>query len=146
MSLAAVRLAMMESFAMISGVEVPQDPLPREIDDKTIIVFPRIGETVAMSKGAVPRSVAVQKSDTIFVEYHRRIPYEHLGSTIGDITTMIDTMTDLCWRENAGGRFNGTVMSVQRVGLVHFGSLGWNEWTFGARLEVGFIHLTSVSA
>lgn len=79
------------------------------------------------------------------VEYHRRIPYEHLGSTMGDVTTMIETITLATWSELAGGKFDGTVLSIDEVALIHFGALGWNEWTFGARLEVSFTHLTEVA-
>lgn len=146
MTLSAVRTAMMERFALISGVEVPQDPLPHEIDDKTIVVFPRTDFSDTISKGSASQSVAVQSVGTMQVEYHRRIPYEHLGSTMSDITAIVDTIEDVVWSEHAGGKFDGTVFSIQRVALMHFGALGWNEWTFGARLEISFVYHRHVTA
>lgn len=147
MTLAAVRVAMMEKFATISGVIVPPDPLPREIDDKTIVVFPRSKNAGVMSRGK-NGSIVTRSNDVMQVEYHRRVPYEHLGSTMGDITAMIDTIDDAVWEEFAsgGGGFDGTVFSVEGVSLIHFGALGWNEWTFGARLEISFTHLTDISS
>jgi hypothetical protein len=146
MTLAAVRLAMMTKFATISGITVPQDPLPTQISDKTIMIFPRTGPTSVVGRGA-SRSLSFSSSKTMDLEYHRRIPYEHLGSTIGDITTMIDTITEMAWGEFAsgGGRFDGTVESIEDVALMHFGALGWNEWTFGARMEISFTYLTDVN-
>lgn len=146
MTLSAVRLAMMDRFSQISGVNVPDDPLPREIDDKTIVVFPRTNESVPLSRGRTPQDIAIRSMDVMQVEYHRRVPYEHLGSTMGDVSTMIDTITAVAWSELAGGKFDGTIFSIQRVALVHFGALGWNEWTFGARLEISFTYDTNVSA
>lgn len=144
MSLSAIRLAMMERFAEISGVNVPLDPLPHTIDDKTIVVFPRTADSTLIGKGKAG-GLSTQSSDIMQVEYHRRIPYEHLGSTMGDITLMIETITDVVWAELAGGKFDGTVLSIQGVSLAHFGALGWNEWTFGARLEIAYTHLTHVT-
>lgn len=140
MSLAEVRLAMMDNFSTIPGVTIPQDPLPREIVDKTIIVFPRAQTSSAqsMARGAV----ATQTPGSMQVEYHRRIPYEHIGSVMADVTEMIDTIDDLCWKEHAGGKFDGTVLAVREISLEHFGALGWNEWTFGARLLVAFSYLS----
>lgn len=146
MALADVRLAMMERYAELSGVTVPQDPLPMQLVDKSIIIFPRIGETVILSKGRTAGSVAVRSSDVMQVEYHRRIAYEQLGTTMGDITTMIDTIGEVAWSELAGGKFDDTVLSIDRVALAHFGAIGWNEWTFGARLEIAFTHLTHISS
>lgn len=143
MSLAAVRLAMMDKLDTITGVTVPQDPLPRTIDDKTIVVFPRTEESTVIAKG-VGRGLSLQTPGIMQVEYHRRVPYEHLGSTMGDISTMIDTISTLCWKEQAGGRFDGTVLQIRGVSLEHFGALGWNEWTFGARLMVSFTYLTTI--
>lgn len=145
MSLADVRLAMMESLATISGVVVPADPLPKKIDDKTILVFPNVQTATVISK-AQGRGVATAVEGSMYVEYHRRVPYEHLGSTMGDITSMIDTITDLVWGELAGGRFDGTVHNIQGVSLAHFGALGWNEWTFGARLMVSFTYLKTITS
>lgn len=147
MTLAAVRLAMMDRFQDISGVNVPGDPLPREIDDKTIIVFPRSKNSGLLSRGKAG-SITTRSNDVMQVEYHRRIPYEHLGSTMGDITTMIDTIEFAVWGEFVlgGGGFDGTVFSIEGVSVVHFGALGWNEWTFGARLEISFTHLNDVSS
>lgn len=146
MSLQAVRLAMMERFADISGVTVPADPLPFQITDKTILIFPKMGPTEKIARGA-GRSLGFQSTRTIDLEYHRRIPYEHLGETIGDVTTMIDTITEMAWGESASGgsRFSGTVESIESVDLMHVGALGWNEWTFGARIEISFIYFTSVN-
>lgn len=144
MSLAAVRLAMMERFTEIAGAHVPADPLPHTIDDKTIVVFPRSGLSNLLSKGRGP-NIVIKSPEVMQVEYHRRIPYEHLGSTMGDITSMIETITLVTWGEMAGGRFDGTVFSIDEVALVHFGALGWNEWTFGARLEIAFTHMIEVS-
>lgn len=143
MTLSAVRLAMMESLATISGVTVPEDPLPKVIDDKTIIVFPGLQTTTILSK-ARDRGIAISSDGTMQVEYHRRVPYEHLGSTMGDITSMIDTITELIWGELAGGGFSGTVHNIRGVALAHFGALGWNEWTFGARIMVSFTYLTTI--
>jgi hypothetical protein len=131
---------MMERFAQIPGIIVPGDPLPMTIEDKTIVVFPRIGQSVALSAGR-NGGVAVQAPEVMQVEYHRRIPYEHLGSTMGDITSIIDSLTDVIWSELAGGKFDGTISNIQSVSLAHFGAIGWNEWTFGARLDVAFTHL-----
>jgi len=144
MSLAEVRIAMMESLATLSGVDVPQDPLPREIEDKTIVVFPRIEESSVIAKG-VGRGLSLQTPGAMQVEYHRRVPYEHLGSTFGDVSTMIGTISDLVWKEQAGGKFDGTVLAIRSVALEHFGALGWNEWTFGARLVVSFTYLTTIT-
>lgn len=144
MSLSAVRLAMMERFGEISGAHVPEDPLPHTIDDKTIVVFPRSGSSSLLSRGR-GANIAIRSPEVMQVEYHRRIPYEHLGSTMGDITSMIEAITLATWGELAGGKFDGTVLSIDEVSLVHFGALGWNEWTFGARLEISFTHLTEVS-
>lgn len=144
MSLTAVRLAMMERFAEISGVSVPSDPLPMTIQDKTIVVFPATGNSNLLGKGK-DGGIALQSPEIMQVEYHRRIPYEHLGSTMGDITSMIETITNVVWGELAGGKFDGTVSSVQRVSLAHFGALGWNEWTFGARLEIAYTHLSHIT-
>ena len=135
---------MMEALAAISGVDVPQDPLPREIEDKTIVVFPRTEESVVIAKG-VGRGLSLQTPGTMQVEYHRRVPYEHLGSTFGDISTMIGTISDLVWKEQAGGKFDGTILAIRSVALEHFGALGWNEWTFGARLVVSFTYLTTIT-
>ena len=143
MTLAAVRLAMMESLSSISGVNVPSDPLPKTIDDKTIVVFPNVQSSNVISKG-VGRGLGTATEGTMQIEYHRRIPYEQLGSTMGDITAMIDTITELVWGELAGGKFDGTVHNIQGVSLAHFGALGWNEWTFGARLMVSFTYLTTI--
>lgn len=146
MSLVDVRLAMMQKFAEITGVTVPADPLPFEISDKTILVFPRMGTAIIESRGK-NGSIVLRCPDTIQVEYHRRIPYEHLGSTMGDVTAMIQTLILSVWGEfvQGGGHFNSTVLAIEGVSLTHFGALGWNEWTFGARLEVALIHLTDVS-
>lgn len=146
MSLSAVRLAMMDTLSGITGVTVPSDPLPMTILDKTIVVFPRIGDSELLSRGRTAGEIAIQSHESMQVEYHRRVPYEHLGSTMGDITTMIETISDLVWAEMAGGKFGGTILSVQGVSLMHFGALGWNEWTFGARLGVNFTHVSLVSA
>lgn len=146
MSLSTVRLAMMERFALISGVDVPSDPLPITISDKTIVVFPRIGKSTLLSKGRLPGDIAIQSDDVMQIEYHRRVPYRELGSTMGDITSMIETLTDVTWGELAGGKFDGTILSIQDVDLAHFGALGWNEWTFGARLEISYTHLTNISS
>lgn len=143
MSLSAVRLAMMERFAQISGVDVPEDPLPARIIDKTIIVFPRSNDSVLQGKKT--GVVGIMSEDVMQVEYHRRVSYENLGSTIGDITTMIQTISDATWSEHGGGKFDGTVFSIRGVALVHFGALGWNEWTFGARLEISYSHLYGVT-
>lgn len=143
MSLADVRLAMMESLAGISGVIVPADPLPKTIDDKTILVFPGTNVSSLIGKGR-NGGLALSDSGTMQVEYHRRVPYEHLGSTIGDITSMIDTIEVLVWEELAGGKFDGTISNIQGVSLAHLGALGWNEWTFGARLMVSFTYLTTI--
>lgn len=140
MSLSAVRLAMMERFAQISGVDVPDDPLPARISDKTILVFPRSNQSAAQSRGKDPGSVGILSEDVMQVEYHRRVSYENLGSTMGDITTMIQTIGDTTWGEHAGGKFDGTILGIRGVSLVHLGALGWNEWTFGARLEISFAH------
>jgi len=144
MSLAAVRLAMMETMDTIAGVTVPQDPLPRTIDDKTIIVFPRAEESVLIAKGGVAQGLSLQTPGTMQIEYHRRIAYEHLGSVMGDVSTMIDTISTLVWKELTGGYFDGTVSTIRGVSLEHFGALGWNEWTFGARLMVSFTYLTTI--
>lgn len=65
---------------------------------------------------------------------------------MGDITSMIDTITEWIWGELAGGKFDGTVLNISSVALVHFGALGWNEWTFGARLMVSFTYLTTITS
>jgi hypothetical protein len=146
MTMATVRLAMMNRFSDISGVIVPPDPLPLLIDDKTIVVFPRSSESSSLSKGSARGAVAITSDDVLQIEYHRRIPYEHLGSTFGDVTNMIDTISTICWSEHAGGKFDGEVFAIRGVSLVHFGALGWNEWTFGARLEVAFSYLANVTS
>ena len=146
MSLEAVRLAMMDRYQGISGVVVPQDPLPMQIEDKSIIVFPRIGESNLLSKGRTSGALAIQSSDVMQVEYHRRVPYERLGSVIADVTEMVDAITDMTWGELAGGKFDDTILAITRVALAHFGEIGWNEWTFGARLEISFTHLTHISS
>lgn len=143
MTLSLVRLAMMESLATIPGVSVPSDPLPKTIEDKTIVVFPDVVNSSIISK-ARDRGIATASEGTMQIEYHRRVPYEHLGSTMGDITSMIDTITELVWGELAGGGFGGTVHNIRGVALAHFGALGWNEWTFGARLMVSFTYLTTI--
>lgn len=144
MSVSAVRLAMMERFADISGVVVPADPLPLEIENKSIIVFPRIGNTSILSRGK-DGGVAFQAEDVMQVEYHRVIPYRELGTVIGDVTSMIESIREATWSEVAGGKFDGTVLTVSSVSLAHFGAIGWNEWTFGARLEISYTHLSHVS-
>lgn len=146
MGLPEVRQAMMTKLRTISGVTVPQDPLPHTISDKTIVVFPRTSGTALSSTGRTRGEVAVRARSVLQVEYHRRIPYKELGSTIGDVTSMIDTIEDLVWGQAAGGRFDGTIISVEGVDLAHFGALGWNEWTFGARLEVTVTHGDLISA
>lgn len=147
MSLSAARLAMMDVFGDITGITVPPDPLPREIDDKTIVVFPRSANMGISSRGKAG-SIVVRSNDVMQVEYHRRVPYEHLGSTMGDVTAMIETIELAVWGQFAsgGGGFDGTVFSIESVSLIHFGALGWNEWTFGARLEIAFTHLDDVSS
>lgn len=146
MGLAAIRLAIMERFAEIPGVIVPPDPLPMTIDDKTILVFPRVLESTLIARGRGSGSISIQSEDVMQTEYHRRIPYEHLGSTMGDITEMIETLTNVVWSEAVGGKFDGTILSIRSVALMHFGALGWNEWTFGARLEIAYTHLSLVAA
>lgn len=145
MTLAAVRLAMMDRYATISGVSVPADPLPFQIDDMTILIFPRMGPTNLVGRGR-DRSISFLSTRSVDIEYHRRIPYEHLGTTIGDVTTIIDTITEMTWGQMSvsGDKFGGTVESIESVSLMHVGSLQWNEWTFGARMEVSFTYLTSV--
>lgn len=145
MSLAEVRLAMMSKFASISGVTVPQDPLPLTIVDKTILIFPRLGPTSLMGRGK-DRSITFDAAKSVDLEYHRRIPYEHLGTTIGDITTIHDTITEMTWGEFAAGgsKFDGTVLSIENVALLHVGALQWNEWTFGIRMEISFTYQTEV--
>lgn len=146
MTLAAVRLAMMDRFDDISGILVPADPLPITIEDKTLMIFPRIGPTGNMGRGR-DRSITFSSAKSVDVEYHRRIPYEHLGSTIGELTTMHDTITEMAWGEFAvgGSKFDGTVESIENVALMHFGSLSWNEWTFGIRIEISFTYLTEIA-
>ena len=146
MSLATIRLEMMTRYAQLSGVVVPQDPLPTQIADKSIIIFPRIGESNLIGRGSTRTSVSIRVDDVMQIEYHRRIPYEELGTTFPDISTMIDTIEEVAWGELAGGKFNGSVLNITRVALLHFGAIGWNEWTFGARLEVAFTHLKDVSS
>ena len=136
----------MDRFASLTGVEVPSDPLPMTISDKTILVFPRLEESSLLSRGDSAGSVGIQSDGVMQIEYHRRVPYEHLGTTMGDISTMVDTLRDLIWGELAGGKFAGTVFSISRVALVHLGALGWNEWTFGVRLETSFTYLTHVTS
>lgn len=146
MSLPDVRSAMITRFGSISGVVVPSDPYPMQIEDKTILMWPRIEDSVPISRGKTPGSVAVRGSDIMQVEYHRRVPYEYLGSTMGDLTSMVETIRNLVWLEHANGRFDNTVFGIERVSLTHLGALGWNEWTFGIRMEVAFIHDTVVTA
>jgi hypothetical protein len=140
MSLAAIRLAMMERFDEIPDAVVPQDPLPHQLQDKSILMFPRVGSSELLSPGKGPK-VAVRLDGTMQVEYHRRIPYEHIGSSIPDITEMVDTIVEVVWSEMAGGKFGGTILSILGVSLNHLGALGWNEWTFGARMDVQFRYL-----
>lgn len=141
-SLAAIRLAMMARFDDISGINVPQDPIPLQIPDKTIIIFPRMGPTEKIGRGQ-NRSLSFQAQKSISVEYHRRISYQKIGDVLADVTEMVDTIEQMAWGELAqgGSKFGGTLEDIESVNLMHFGSLGWNEWTFGARMEISVTYL-----
>lgn len=76
------------------------------------------------------------------LEYHRRISYQAINSVIDDCSTMHDVILRKAWGEfsDGGGRFFDNVRSIENVNLMHFGTLGWNEWTFGIRIEVAFTY------
>ena len=143
MTLSEVRSAMMDKFATLNGVTVPQDPLPTRLEDKSIIVFPRSQRSEIVSK-AVGRGIATRTPGMMQVEYHRRIGYEQVGSVMSDLATVTDSIDELCWKELAGGKFDGSIFNLEGVSLEHLGALGWNEWTFGVRLVVSFTYLTTI--
>lgn len=140
-TLEEVRQAMMTKFGEIPGVTVPADPLPEVIPDKTIMIFPRMGPSQVEGRGR-DRQLSVTLQKVVDLEYHRVIPYTAIGSVISDITVMHDLITRKAWGEFSygGSKFNGTVRSIEGVGLMHFGALIWNEWTFGIRMEISFTY------
>ncbi len=146
MALDTVRQAIMDSMGDIDGVTVP-DPVPAQLDDKSVIVYPRPGNTTAVMHRGSSGGIVVEARDAFIVEYHRRIPAEHFGSVLGDVTAMVQTIRDAIWGEftPSGGHFGGTVSILHGVGTDHLGTLGWNEWTFGCRLTIDLSHYSEIS-
>lgn len=146
MSLDAVRTAIQAKMATISGIQVPE-PVPIHLEDKTIVVYPQPGESAAAMNRGGGGGIVISARDTILVEYHRRIPEPAFGTVIGDVTSMTQLIRDAIWSEYtpAGSKFSGTADVLHSVRTVHFGELGWNEWTFGVRIAIDLTHFTEVA-
>lgn len=149
MAIDLVRSAIMARLAeALPALIVPQDPLPQQISDKTLLVYPQPGDAVpAMHRGA-SGGVVFGARDIFVAEYHRRIPEKEFGSVIGDVTAITEAIRALVWAEFApgGGKFYGSADLLHRVGTERFGELGWNEFTFGVRFAIELTHYSEVSA
>lgn len=147
MAIPLVRLAVMARVGDLADVTVPADPLPMQLTDKTIVVYPRPGQAVAAAQSGRNGSLPITARDVLIVEYHRVIPEKTFASVIADVTTMLETLRTLAWGEFKahGGKFGSTVQQLHAVTTLQFGELGWNEFTFGVRIGLDLTHSSVVS-
>lgn len=147
MAIDAVRLAIMAALGDVPGVTVPADPIPNQIEDKTIVVYPRPGSSTPGLHRAKNGGIVINARDTMVIEYHRVVPIQAVGSVWGDVTEMTETLRMAVWAQMVpgAGKFDGTVDQIHAVTTIHMGGLGWNEFTAGVRLGVDLTHSSIVT-
>jgi hypothetical protein len=122
-------------------IQVEDAPPKRLPGLRTFLMFELPGTSVPSEHTGRHGGIVYQRTDTVFVEYHRKLQQDEGAEAAREIRPLHDRTIDALWSAFQRTRFDNTVLGVTSIDTDGYGpDLYDKDVTFGFRIAIVLTH------